>query len=253
MIVVALIRLSVSMGASLAGVLATAILWKPGVVVGALLVPVITVFVDHALGEPLLRAVRRAPAGGHRGGLSHIRAALVVGLIGFLIVGAALTVPKLLGGDPLRSTPLFGGQVPLVDAGGDRDGDGFADANDNCPGVVNPGQEDTNGAGRGDACDPDDDNDTVLDDEDNCRTVPNPGQENTNGAGRGDACDPDDDNDTVLDDEDNCRTVPNSEQEDADGDEIGDACDDLAEPGGETDVPDDEGAEVPQDPVDGAG
>ena len=114
MIVVALIRMSVSMGASLAGVLATAILWKPGVVVGALLVPVITVFVDHALGEPLLRLVRRAP-GCHHGGLPHIRAAVVVGLIGFLIVGAALTVPKLLGGDPLRSTPLFGGQVPLVE------------------------------------------------------------------------------------------------------------------------------------------
>jgi hypothetical protein len=226
-ILVALIRMSVSMGASLAGVLATAVLWKPGVIVGALLVPVITVFADQALGEPLLRLTRRAPDF-HHDGRHNVRIALLVGLIGALIVGATLTVPKLLEGNPLQATPLFGGQVPLIEP--DGDGDGVADASDNCPTVANAGQANTNGAGRGDACDPDDDNDGVLDRVDNCRTVENPGQENTNGAGRGDACDPDDDNDTVVDEEDNCPAIANLGQEDGDGDGIGDLCDEPVEP-----------------------
>lgn len=36
----------------------------------------------------------------------------------------------------------------------DEDGDGVADANDNCPADPNPGQEDADGDGVGDACDP---------------------------------------------------------------------------------------------------
>jgi hypothetical protein len=65
------------------------------------------------------------------------------------------------------------------------------DADDNCPTVFNPEQHDTNGAGRGDACDEDDDNDGALDADDNCPTVANPGQEDTHNDGRGDACDDD--------------------------------------------------------------
>ncbi|MGZ8631474.1 MAG: thrombospondin type 3 repeat-containing protein, partial [Actinomycetota bacterium] len=50
----------------------------------------------------------------------------------------------------------------------DADGDGVANADDNCPSVANPGQVDHDGDGQGDACDSDDDNDTVLDVDDLC-------------------------------------------------------------------------------------
>ncbi|NIM49154.1 MAG: hypothetical protein GTO22_07830 [Gemmatimonadales bacterium] len=50
----------------------------------------------------------------------------------------------------------------------DKDGDGVPTASDNCPSVANPGQEDTDGDGQGDACDTDDDNDGVPDSSDQC-------------------------------------------------------------------------------------
>jgi hypothetical protein len=115
----------------------------------------------------------------------------------------------------------------------DTDSDGIGDAADNCDAVSNPGQEDTDEDGQGNACDTtptgDTDSDGVDNGDDNCPAVANPGQEDTDEDGQGNACDTtptgDTDSDGVDNGDDNCPAVANPGQEDLDGDGQGTACD----------------------------
>ncbi|MFO1462873.1 MAG: thrombospondin type 3 repeat-containing protein [bacterium] len=124
----------------------------------------------------------------------------------------------------------------------DADGDGIPDDVDNCPAAgdenKNPGQEDCDHDGKGDACDTDWDNDGKVDGVDNCAPDHNTCQDATTLAGlsnadqadmdgdeKGDKCDDDIDGDGRPNASDNCPKVANPDQEDKDGDGLGAACD----------------------------
>ncbi|MDX6580960.1 MAG: hypothetical protein QOI10_144 [Solirubrobacterales bacterium] len=145
--------------------------------------------------------------------------------------------------------------------GFDRDADLLVDDRDNCPDAANPGQENLDADGQGNACDadddddgrndgsdacplgatgpgddidsdgcksaedPDDDDDGVLDGADTCpRGVIGPGGD-LDGDGCKAAEDADDDGDGVADASDNCPALAAADQSDADSDGAGDACD----------------------------
>jgi predicted extracellular nuclease len=114
----------------------------------------------------------------------------------------------------------------------DTDGDGTPNVDDNCVAVFNPRQNDFDGDGMGNRCDPDDDNDGVLDVDDpfpwnsskpdtdgdgdgvpdgvdNCPAVKNARQNDFDGDGMGNRCDPDDDGDGVLNGDDPFPWNPN--------------------------------------------
>jgi len=100
----------------------------------------------------------------------------------------------------------------------DFDGDGVANAEDNCVWSANASQTDGDGDALGDACD-------------NCPDAYNPSQANSDGDIAGDACDAcpydfwnDVDADGLCGDVDNCPDDFNPGQEDFDGNGIGDAC-----------------------------
>ena len=92
---------------------------------------------------------------------------------------------------------------PLISYPGDQDGDGVADAEDNCPERYNPDQADADNDGVGDLCD-------------DCETEDNPAQTDADEDGFGDLCD-------------NCPALHSINQDDTDGDGVGDVCDSCPE------------------------
>ena len=65
----------------------------------------------------------------------------------------------------------------------DADADGALDVRDNCAGVANPVQRDSDRDKRGDDCDPDDDNDTIPDGADKCPRSRRGADANSDGCG----------------------------------------------------------------------
>lgn len=120
-----------------------------------------------------------------------------------------------LGGGGSGGAGGSGGMGGTGGAGGtggtcpDADGDEVCDDVDRCPSVADPGQEDGDSDGLGDACDPcpadaanDADGDGVCGDVDNCPDLANAGQENLDDDPLGDACDTDVDGDGALEADD---------------------------------------------------
>ena len=114
-----------------------------------------------------------------------------------------------------------GAEDPIDD---DDDGDGVADAADNCPGVSSYSQKDQDGDGVGDACDPDIDGDGFANASAGCPLLPTATNTDADGDGKGDQCD-DSDGDGYMAPQDNCPNAYNPGQPDLDGDGLGDACD----------------------------
>src|SRR5689334_7197841 len=103
-------------------------------------------------------------------------AQLKAAIVGSADAKAALSAYGFNGGRANARAAL-----DLISPAPDGDGDGIADASDNCPGTVNASQADSDGDGIGNACDAapshddrDPDGDGVKNADDNCPAEPNP-------------------------------------------------------------------------------
>jgi large repetitive protein len=116
---------------------------------------------------------------------------------------------------PSRAASVAGSTIYTGDlTTADKDGDGIANAADNCPDVFNPirpvdggKQGDADGDGKGDACDAC----PLTAGSDSCAAI---SADDRDGDGKGDAAD-------------NCPLITNVDQTDGDSDGKGDACDDC--------------------------
>ena len=110
----------------------------------------------------------------------------------------------------------------------DTDGDGVDDPNDNCVNDANPGQEDQDGDGIGDVCDPDRDGDGFVNEEDDFPDDPTE-WDDTDSDGIGNNADTDDDDDTMPDDYEVANGLDSLNAADAATDADGDGFTNLEE------------------------
>ncbi len=143
--------------------------------------------------------------------------------------GFALVLLGCSGNSSSSDLASAGPLGPGNPSAADLDGDGWANAMDNCPLVPNFFQENSDGNG------PPSPGDTFGDACDNCPTVANQDQADSDADGKGNACDNcpgnangnqlDTDGDSRGDACDNCPFNANTDQADADADGVGDVCD----------------------------